>query len=328
MPPTLPTYVPRGLVFPQPIICEGMDMYSFLIRGTRANIQALCDRYLNKPSNGAVQYRPLSEVIIITITDTKKIRSGDPKYSQLGYVPEREAAFWVQVEDAKNPGTDVSFFMPYLYVDRALAMAAGREDFGFPKEIGACQMPDDPGANGTLRVDVWAIEKFGPDATPQQKTLLSFTPLPTTPLQSIVRSIENDVAALINFIHDLVTPGDADAELDTLITALKTIAHMETPQFQTVLLKQFPDIRDGELACYQAIVTAPTSATKVLGLGLLPAYTVTVNQYDSHPVIDELGIQLNNGTTPTIMASHFIGNTTIGNGKVAFEAGPPSKVQA
>ena len=320
MPATGPTFIPRGLVFPQPVICEGMDMYSFLIRGTRQNLQALCDVYLNNPSNGAVQYRPMSAVVTITITDTKKIRSADPVYSQMGYVPEREAAFWVNVENAKSPGDDVSFFMPFLYVDRAIALSAGREIFGFAKEYGVCRMPTDPGANGNLGVDVWAIEEYGPDSFPQKKPLVAFAPIEQSFLQKMEQTIVSGVEALAGFIRDLAIPSERDAELATLVEAFKTIANMEKPQFQMVLLKQFRDVEDGVLACYQAIVTAPTMAQKVVSLKLLPNFAVTVNQYASHPIIDQLGLQLTNGTTKTIMATHFSGDTTLGNGTVVWEA--------
>ena len=317
-----PVFVPRGLVFPQPVISEGMEMYSFMLRGTRQRLQALCDLYLNTPANGAVQYRPLSEMVMVTVTATQKIRSGDPAYINLGYLPQRETAVWVLVENAKQVGVEgrVSFFMPFLYVDHSIAMAAGREIFGFAKEYGICRMPEDPGTNGKLGIDVWAIEKFQPDAFPQQKPLFDFAPTESSILQKVEQAIKNTEDALSSFIQDLGTPGALDSEVSMILSAFMTIAHMEKPQFQIVLLKQFRDIVDGRLACYQAILETPAVATKIDGLRLLTNYVATVYQYDSHPLVDMLGLQLENGTAKTVMAFYFAGDTTIENGTVVWEA--------
>jgi len=59
-----------------------------------------------------------------------------------------------------------------------------------------------------------------------------------------------------------------------------------------VFLKQFRDVADGHLACYQAIVEAPSRLVDLRQAGALASeYRVTVNQYASHPILDEIGLE-------------------------------------
>jgi hypothetical protein len=59
-----------------------------------------------------------------------------------------------------------------------------------------------------------------------------------------------------------------------------------------VFLKQFRDVADGHRACYQAIVEAPSRLVDLRQAGVLAGeYRVTISQYASHPILDEIGLE-------------------------------------
>ena len=61
-----------------------------------------------------------------------------------------------------------------------------------------------------------------------------------------------------------------------------------------VFLKQFRDVRDGDKACYQAIVEA-TATLEKLHNGfpyLRQKFEVSIENFDSHPIVTELGVKL------------------------------------
>ena len=64
-----PLFVPRGgeQVFCQPVELRQVRFTSFLFHADVAALQALCDRYLNDPSGGALHYRPLLPLSLIHI---------------------------------------------------------------------------------------------------------------------------------------------------------------------------------------------------------------------------------------------------------------------
>lgn len=69
---------------------------------------------------------------------------------------------------------------------------------------------------------------------------------------------------------------------------LKLLSHEAVPG---VFLKQFRDAADGRLACYQAILEASSSVTRLHGAGLLTgSFTATVAEFASHPVCSDLGL--------------------------------------
>ena len=137
----MPDYVRRGGldIAPPPYACDDIDARVFYAQARREKLQALCDRTLNtapRARAGAERFAPLSDLVAVTFQEFRELHSlDDPHHGGMRH-SYREASFWVLVQGgAGRPRVMV----PYMFVDQWVAVAAGRELFGFPKEHAALQ---------------------------------------------------------------------------------------------------------------------------------------------------------------------------------------------
>ena len=284
---------------PQPFECKGLSGYGFIVPGTLANIEALCDRFLCQPTNGQQTYRPLTHHVLVTITHARSLSPQRAPYCRFGWMPETEAIFWLLVTAVKPRGAvavaqRVVSFIPYAFVDNPLAMTAGREVFGFPKEIGWLEMPTDPQHAAHFSVDTIAVKRFaaGNKARPpemQRHRLFEInrvrgagaTARPTT-WRSLVQAAD-DIKQVVFADGSPVVPGVRFAE--------ELLHDLGTHELSLVFLRQLFDVADGTRACYQAIAEAPVQIDFHRGMLLPGTYELTLHDFDSHPIRKDLGLK-------------------------------------
>ncbi len=290
-----PIYVDRGgeQVLSQPAALRDVSVYSFLLKADINKLSALCDKYLNNPSASQVRYVPLIPRVALVACSIGHMQSAIPPYSQMGWSSERDVAFWVPLLALKRLGNAwlpdrLVWFLPYVIVDHPWACAIGRDIYGFPKAMGAIQLPMSPSQFDALTVDTLVLNPFGPT-----------TPTNSEPLVQIERVgdgttwIENwgndKVAAFADFARTLF--GGRDSFLHPgLGREIHRSLLLTEPTM--VFLKQFRDVADGHRACYQAIVEAPSRLVDLRQAGVLAGeYRVTISQYASHPILDEIGLE-------------------------------------
>ena len=134
---TLPAYVLRGgeLVFQVPYAARNATQFIFLLRADAARLAATFARDFGTPSGGAVEVRPAMGLVILSASRIPTIKSAAPPDSELGGgVSELEVAFLTVGIDVRRRRPVVC--VPYLFVDSGMAVAAGRELFGLPKQHG------------------------------------------------------------------------------------------------------------------------------------------------------------------------------------------------
>jgi hypothetical protein len=75
------------------------------------------------------------------------------------------------------------------------------------------------------------------------------------------------------------------------VDTLRGMFDPETRGMKMVFLKQLPDAEDGRRACYQAIVEGDVRVVGDMDIGRLPGpWEVTIHGYDSHRIVDTLGL--------------------------------------
>ncbi|MEM9037771.1 MAG: acetoacetate decarboxylase family protein [Actinomycetota bacterium] len=94
--------------------------------------------YLNDPSEGFVEYRAITDYVMVVFSDVQEMGSADPPDRRLGMVSEREVAFWTLTMDVRNE--QLGWFLPYMWVDRGPPLANGREVYGWPKQLGRIEV--------------------------------------------------------------------------------------------------------------------------------------------------------------------------------------------
>ncbi len=296
IPSERPLFVPRGgeQVFCQPLELRQVRFTSFLFHADPAALQAVCDRYLNAPSGGALHYRSLLPRVLLGVADVGRVFPIDSPDERKGWVSEIDVAFWMPVARcAKHLGLSfteqIAWFLPYVFVDNAWACAAGREVYGFPKELGIFQVPRRTTDPALITVDTLAIERFGPEAQAQVQRLLEVRRTDAEPVGHPHQTWDRVEEAFEDFLHVLLGSGGVSLPgLGLLAQAFQFVVQREVP---LVFLRQFRDVADGRRACYQAVVEAMTRVLNFREAGKLRGdYRLTVNALDSHPVARELGL--------------------------------------
>lgn len=309
-----PPYVDRfGLpCYPQPVVCDGVSMFAFVLAADERALQALCDQRLNAPMGQPGRFRVLAPVVTLTVTQMDAVRSESLPFANMGALSEKEAAFWIPIVDTTaGPGPQpLSFFQPLLLLDNPLALAAGREIYGFPKDPATITMPADPAGVDDFAVDALTVRTFEPGATVTRDTLIRVE-RPST----LLGRLEADAVAAFAALH-LAVKGLGEIAAD-LHDAMRLLHGLEQHLMQTVLLKQMRDITDGRRACYQAVVANPMLVTRFDRLHLLDAHTVTLASTASHPLPQALGLQ---PSQPSLLAFWVRYDARLPNGHVVWQA--------
>jgi hypothetical protein len=284
-------------------------------------VQQLCDRVLKEPTGGARRYLvPRLAPVILTFGTIAGLRSLHPGHADRGSASEPEAAIWVptiaQREQAgRYVDEHLAIFMPYLWVDDPIAFASGREVYGFAKTQGWMRRLADPrGDDGrppdppeSLALDVYGAPEYGRDAELGRTRLITITRRPARrggeqagPDQT---AEGDDLGSLVGHFVSQLDPGSAShfpeparrsarVRVDAARARVATLAELASEQIvRHVLLKQIRDAEHGELAALQQVVEARSNVVGSLQWRRLRgSYDVSINQLDSHPLGEELGL--------------------------------------
>ncbi len=340
IPENLPDYVERGgrQVWRPPYTARGAKLFGFVLDADAGRIDSLLERDFNEPAGGALDYRCAHPSVVVIFAAIDRLASGDPLDEQRGYLSEREVSVWCLAADA-TAGNRLLWYLPYVFVDAGQAVASGREVYGYPKQIGFFE-PDYPNRlenGGTTTVSAPAIDPYGRDTKAIPCPMLSadhqpvggppaaggfpeLTKLFTTGLQIRERVAFGPAPPPSGAITPIGVPPPPRARpssvpawagrrvLDTLlgrgrIESADDLIGAMTDNPTLVFLKQFRDVSCATKACYQAIVEAPlvvhlsTARYEALHRG---AFTLTVEDWDSHPIASDLGLVAGSPLVPAL----------------------------
>ncbi|HMG53633.1 MAG TPA: hypothetical protein VK601_09125, partial [Kofleriaceae bacterium] len=294
----------------QPYTARNVTMYSFTLAADLARLQAVCDRQLNL--GGPVVYRPLGPFAFFVASIMSPISPRSPQ----AWTDEKDFGFWIPVvAGRRGAGGEFhaerpAFFIPYLWVDHALAAQAGREVFGYPKGVGRLANPTSPDDPAEFSIDAFVVPRLGapgvPEARWQWRRLVTAARRGGGRWGNLAREL-GSIAELGRAVVSAVARelgGDAlpDPSLALLRSLARDARALEVPM---VFLKQFRDAADGTAACYQAIIEAPNRMTAdPVEVGLLHGdWELAIEQFASVRVIDQLGLRVRDGVVPA--ALHF-----------------------
>lgn len=277
-----------------PFACIGMQLYGFYIEADRATIQEkLIDPVLNTPRGEShEQYRTFTDYVLVTYSWTEKCVSTTMPDKDFGYVPEYCWTVWVPLLLVKKElGMHVAQRLvmspAFIEVDNEWSLVAGREVYGFPKNLGPLTIPlkgEDPGlfSNSSLTIDTLGADKM---ASVQELMRIERTKK-LSQAGEAWEDIHDAIKAVAGFLHK--SGGHPVPGFNLLIDLLHLAKHKEVP---AVFLKQFRDALFGDRACYQAVIEAGCEITGFHGGGLLDdEYKMTTADFQSIPIASSLGI--------------------------------------
>ena len=314
-----PKYIRRGgvQVYQQPFLGQRVRYYGFVLEADTAAIQKnYCDRCLNEPSGGNVQFRAAIPYVVLAFTHIERLQSQTQPYHDYGYFQEQETTIWVLTEDMQRH--ELYWGIPYIFVNNPLAIAMGREVYGFPKEYAWFDIPTNPSEAAFLSVDTIAIETYGPSSEGIRQRLIDVTrtyPKGDENTQSghVWTSMSEAVEAVWSLLEH---QANIQTDLRLIFNTTSDLIHGRIPM---VFLKQFRDVTDGEYACYQSIVESAVTVPNFYGGQFLPDdYEVDILPYDSHPIRQDLGLK--SGPLKPVLSFSTYFDLEIGAGKEIWKA--------
>jgi hypothetical protein len=291
MPPTQkPVFVVRGgeQCFAPPTVQADTDFFGFVFHADRTALQALCDRHLNNPASGHVRYVPLVSSIVAGFANIHKGYSLTPPDSGFGWMPEIDVALWILVARVKSLGPipiieRIGWYMPYVFVNSPAAVAMGREIWGFHKSLGTTLMPEHETDEALFAVDALAFPEPNSSKEIVSRRIFDVRRIDQKQLNGPTKPWPDAGSAFRELMKAFV------AEESKLILDVAKLLGLD--DMALIFLKQFRDVSNGALACYQSIVEADATVTRFGGGGLLPGqYQMTIQPLASHPIVTDLGL--------------------------------------
>ena len=159
-----PAYVNYGglATCPSPVDCDDSHLFSFFLEAKHELLEALCDKVFAQPSHGELDLHPLGHHVMLSFGVIDKIKPRLEPWCRMGFARERQVALWIPVFAVRSRGplpvaASLGWFVPYMWVDNPLSLAGGREIYGFNKNLGHIELPDN-GDFGKL-----SLEAYGGD---------------------------------------------------------------------------------------------------------------------------------------------------------------------
>jgi hypothetical protein len=278
--------VPPGFYYGLgPVQLDNVLLRGFRVPANKAKMQAWLDLMFAGPSGGQVRYEVIGSHAFLSIAEIAKMYQTDAVDRAKGWTNEIDAFLWVPA----RRGLFAYRCIPvYLFVDSGAALAAGREIWGFPKQLGRfVQTPAGtaPGAAREFRTDAFVVSPFSPETQTRWAPVIELKPSETAPA-----SQGGEIASIELFVEKiLLSVGDEFAQLGLGVELASAFgANGMTMSF----LKQLPDVAEPTLASYQSVVEAKAVITKLRSMGLTDnSYQLRITSYDSQPFFSELGIR-------------------------------------
>ncbi len=295
-------YVRRGGidVLPAPWRCENVEMHAFYVPADLVALQRLCDRTLNEPSQGYLHYQPDSHYVIVTFQNLHDLRSIAPGCEDQGAHTYTEAAFWVMTSARDAGGKKIggpSLMIPYIFAGDSIAVATGREVYGYPKENAVIRMPGAGAADGEYVVEALAVPRYAAGAR-------------AVPGSEIMRCRRTDASTLAGLGHTALEVGEdllavvKSGRIDGSAVALigDFITLMLSKRLGLVFLRQLR--ATGATSGYdlQHVIGSSLDPLVIKSLHLLKGrYELTLPPLDSHPIAADLGLSVVDGKVDVMM---------------------------
>jgi hypothetical protein len=280
-------YVKRGgeQVFRQPFLARGVRFYGFTLSADAGQLQkAVCDPSLNAPTRGQEDFRPAGPCSVLVFCDLQSLSCTTPPDSNKGWFREQEGAFWLLLNDHRRDR--LVWFHPYIFVDNSYALSMGRELYGFPKGLGWFQIPEGDAQAGPFTLDTVVLKAFSPETQGTRERLFEVRLVAERAAEQRDWSHPRDM--MRDLVQLLKSEGNLFDDFRLAGNLVDDLIHGRVPM---VFLKQFRDVANPDIACYQSIVEVSCRITRFGGGGLLHhEYEVDIGDFASHPVRRDLGL--------------------------------------
>lgn len=286
-----------GLSLPGPYTQLDASMAGYVFKADGYCLQGVVNHYLAGDAEHHYFALPL---VLLTLVDMQRVFLSDNP--ALGHMHEIDGGFQIACISVhrKTHELGITLFMPYLWVNTGTAMATGREVLGFQKDVALSFSDDDSkvrSAADLTHIESWVTRSFGdklardfvarvhPEAAPDsgsERPPATFARLGA----GLLHLIEEALPRLSLAIGQVVPM----RELVNIERLRKLFSGELAPPLRVAFIKQFRDETHGEGACYQKVFSAPAVLENVELERFGGKRSVTIANFASHPIADELGL--------------------------------------
>ena len=334
------------LLVPPPFSFPGVTARVFPLRASMDLLRAFCRSYLNVAPE-ICEFHPYLPYVLLVVLNYGRMAI---EQANLGWIAQHEVYFGVPVgkwhpNRSRGRPSFAGWVVntPFIFVDSAASLTTGRESYGWPKVHAALQpslerwLVDPRHTNRLLSLDV---KGFGGRNAKGARLLeieqelgqnVALAPLDLKvidPFDRLSRFTRTSWSTGMSLLQLLLRsplagfgPQDPGGRGRTLFESLSQLLGLyQQPGLDAVTLKQFPDARDPEQLCYQALVqsrldVARYNAGGLLGLGNLllgditGGFRIRLHEHPSFPIVASLGLEVareqTNGRTVSILEPFF-----------------------
>lgn len=276
-----------------PYPATGAQLASFACQGDEAAIHGLIERTLNAATSPGRFQTLLGPGVLLAALTADAIGSSTPPFSHWGTISETDVGFWLLVTDTTVP-LSAYWFPIYLYVDNWIALAGGREVWGFPKALATIAAPEGV-IGGPISVSTLALQTYAPGSRAAMAEIFSLTP--EAPIEMRVSRAGGLHGMMLERAADPAMPGWAGLLLSRLAAAFAPappFAAEAASRGWMIFLKQLRDVSSPAAASYRSVVVAEAALSGLpQGFGLLSGgCRLSLADYASQPIASDLGLAL------------------------------------
>jgi hypothetical protein len=311
---SLPQFIdlPGSSSYQHPFPLLNFNTQIFILPAIWEALVAATDQWLNH-SGSLYRYVPLPFVACNPTWISRVEWTGWPGNGE-GWMHETDFNFGLFVAGFKDLLIPDHFAIAqaFLVVDNPMTVIGGREIFGYRKMYGVMEYMANtwqPEAAAT-----WVYKQFGPNEELQLAEVARVVPPELG--RATPASLKRDTQELEKlFLEDAVMAAGIKFE--------HFLAAMQTPSFRIINLLQIRDAEDPRSAGYQALIEAPLEINQMNTAWVLPpGYRIKINNYPSYPILDNLGIIVDEeGMAKSVASFQLNMNCTLGTGNVLHAAG-------
>ncbi len=287
-------------VFPPPIHCGDVRLYAFFAKADPLALQRWVDRWFNLPARGELDFQAVGGHVMLTFQEVASLQSLDPQGARIGSTSELEASVWVPIAQKPPRKPIAGLALPWIWPDSSLAVATGRELYGFRKQLSYVRMPTETthGHHDTetaaacaaaaqspapFQLDTLAFRTMGPDDVARRYETLRIerVDLPDVgPVVALGDRVESLKDALDRGGHDLAR-------------FASILCHFSELRVPMLLTKQFRAVDSCDAACHLSVVECCATDLEFESIHLLLGrWRLVVQDLASQPIATDLGLEL------------------------------------
>ena len=286
---------PNEVVFTTPATLQGARFYALAYLARVDRLQAWCNRYLNLPGS-PVRFRPFEVLgqgfVMATFVDIGHATPADPS---IGWTREKDLAFWLPLQERDDQAVP-TWAVPFLYVDQPHGVAMGREIYGLPKCPASFTLSPPADWPDLMEARVWAPDPITAEWTGGHSLMSLRKPSLTATVADLISALVRDgnveVDGESRSARGLFSGVEDPAQVLERIGRIfdEVMGFLQNPAVSLVLLKQFRSAQEPEHACYQSLLRARATLSR-LDVDAVPRlYRHRLQDLDTHPIPPVLGL--------------------------------------